>query len=72
MHLRTHPLYSVVRPCRVLQVQQDPIEGPGEGQVHGGVVGGVTLQCHILALVDVSIGRSQSDLSGICVVRTHE
>jgi len=67
MLCRTHPLHPVVRPGRVLQVQQDPVEGPGEGQVHGGVVGGVTLQRHILPLVDVGIGRSQCDLSGICI-----
>lgn len=67
---RTHPLHPVVRPAGVLHIQQDPVEGPGEGQVHGGVMGGVTLQRHILPLVDVGIGRSQRDLSGICKNRT--
>lgn len=58
----------MVRPSGVLQVQQDAVEGPGEGQVHGGVVGGVTLERHVLPLVDVGVGGSQRDLGGICVV----
>lgn len=39
--------------------------GPGEGQVHGGVMGGMTLQSHILTLVDVLVGWCQGDFSGI-------
>ena len=62
---RTHPLHPAVGPGRVLQVQQAPVEGPGEGQVHGGVVGGVALQRHVVPLVDVSVGGGQCDLSGI-------
>lgn len=64
----TYPLHPVIWPIRILKVQQDPIEGPGEGQVHGGIMGCVTLQRHILPLIDVSIGRCQCDLSGICKV----
>lgn len=56
------------RPSSVLQVQQDPVEGPGEGQVHGGIMGGVALQRHVVPLVDVGVGGSQGDLSGICGV----
>lgn len=55
----------MVRPSRVFQVQQDTVEGPGEGQVHGGIMGSVTLQTHVLAPVDVGVGRRQRDLGGI-------
>lgn len=63
----THPLHPVVWSGRVLQVQQDPVEGPCESYVHSGVMGGVTLQSHVLSLIDVCIGGGQCDLCGICI-----
>lgn len=72
MQNESYPFHPAVQPSRVFQVQQDSVEGPGEGQVHGGVMRGMALQCHVLPLVDISVGRSQGDLSGICVIDRHK
>lgn len=66
----SHPLHTVVRSGRVLQIQKDSVENPGEGEIHGGVVRGVALQRHVLALVHVGVGGSERDLGGICVILT--
>lgn len=64
--LRTHRAGSPVVPLGLVEVDGETIQGPGEGEVHGGVVGRVALQGEVLAHVDVSTRWRQRDLGGVC------
>ena len=55
----------VVTP-RLIHVDGEVIQGPDEGEVHGGVVGGVALQGQAVPQVDISTRGGQSDLGCIC------
>lgn len=64
--LWTHRAGSPVVPLGLVEVDGEIIQGPGEGEVHGGVVGRVALQGDVLAHVDVGARWCQRDLGGIC------
>lgn len=64
--LGTHRAGSPVVPLGPVEVDGEIIQGPGEGEVHGGVVGRVALQRQVLAHVDVGARWCQRDLGGIC------
>lgn len=62
----TYHAGSLVVPLGLVKVDGEIIQGPGEGEVHGGVMGRVALQGEVLAHVDVGARRCQRDLGGIC------
>lgn len=66
LRLRPHHTGPPVVAPRLIGVNGEVIQSPGEGEVHGGVVGGVALQGHVVSQVDVGTRRGQSDLGCIC------
>ena len=38
---------------RLVEIDGEVVQGPDEGEVHGGVVGGVALQGQVISRVDV-------------------
>ncbi len=48
-----------------VEVDEVRVEGPGEGEVEGGVMWRGTLHPGTLAHTDVSVGGGQSDLRGV-------
>ena len=64
--LRPHHTGSPVVTPRLIRVNGEVIQSPDEGEVHGGVMGGVALQGQVVPQVDVGTGGGQSDLGCIC------
>lgn len=53
LSLRPHHTGPPVVAPRLIGVNGEVIQGPDEGEVHGGVMGGVTLQGQVVPQVDV-------------------
>lgn len=64
--LSTHHAGAPVVPLRLVEVDGEIIQRPGESQVHGWIVGRVALQGEVLTDVDVGARWCQRDFGGIC------